>query len=221
MTRPPCLAALALIFAFASLAPAQAPEEYRKLTDKQAAQELTIFARCLATRRGDRARALALAPYGSDEQAKTAASLIRTIDEDCIQGGFDSVKVRVRPDVLAGAVARALLPKDYPDLSTVVVPSAVDAEAERARAAALSVAERFGRCVVWNDPAGVQALLAAEPGSSTERQAIAALQEDMGMCLQEGSTLQLSRSFVRDIAAVSAYRLAQLLRPRGRGSERG
>ncbi len=208
-------------FVLAAAASAQAPEEYRKLTDKQAAQELTIYAQCLATRRAERARALALAPYGSAEQVNAAAGLTRSIDEDCLQGGFDSVKITVRPDVLAGAVARTLLIRDYPDLPAVIDRTTVDVEAERVRAASLSVAERFGRCVAWGDPAGVQTLLKAGPGSSAERQAIAALNEDMGMCLQEGSTLRLSRSFVRDVAAVATYRLAQLLRPRARGPERG
>lgn len=221
MSRWSGLAALALLAPFVSPAAAQAPEEYRKLDAKAAARELAIYSECLASRRTVRARALALAPYGSAEQAKAADNLSRSIDEDCIQSGFDSVRLTVRGDVLAGAVADVLLDREYPDLPVVIDASAVDAEAERARAAALSVAERFGRCVVWNDPAGVQALLRADQYSSAERQAIEALKPDMGMCLQEGSTLRLERSFVRNVAAVSAYRLAQQIRPRARGTERG
>lgn len=204
-----------------SAASAQAPEEYRKLSDKQAAQELAIYSECLASRREPRARALALAPYGSTEQARAADDLTRSIDEDCIQSGFDSVRLTVRGDVLAGAVARVFLIREYPDLPVVADASAVDVEAERARAAALGVAERFGRCVVWNDPAGVQALLKADQYSPAERTAIEGLKPDMGMCLQEGSTLRLERSFVRNVTAVSAYRLAQQIRPRARGTERG
>lgn len=223
MSRARHLAALAGLLGFAVAVPAfaQDPDGTRRLTEQHAAQELRIYAECLASRRGDGSRALALAPYGSDAQEKAALAVTRSIDEDCIQGGFDSVRLAVRDDMLAGAVARALLNRDYPDLPAVVVPSAVDVEAERARAAQLSVAERFGRCVVWNDPAGVQALLRADPGTPAERQAIDGLKQDMGMCLQEGNTLRLDRSFVRNVAAIAAYRLAQQLRPRGGRMERG
>jgi hypothetical protein len=210
-----------LAFILAASASAQTPDGYRKLTDKQAAQELMIYAQCLTKWRGDRARALALAPYGSPEQANAANNLTRSVDDDCIRSGFDTVRMQVRPDVLAGAVATALLMRDYPDLPAVIDRTKVDVEAERARAASLSVAERFGRCIAWGDPAGVQALLKAESGSSAERQAIAALNEDMGMCLQEGNTLRLSRTFVRDVAAIATYRLAQLLRPRAAGAQGG
>jgi hypothetical protein len=213
-------AGLAVLVA-ASPSAAQTPDGHRQLTDKQAAQELAIYAKCIASQRADRARALALAPYGSAEQDKAAASIVRGIDDMCLQSGFDSVRVSVRADVLAGAVANELLHREYPDLPAVVDRRLVDIEAERQRAALLSVPERFGRCVVWNDPGGVSALLSAEPGSGQERVAVEGLKDDLGMCLEEGSTVRLDRSFVRTIAAVSAYRLAQQIRPRSRGVERG
>jgi len=206
---------------FASASAAQVREGVRQLKEEHAAQELKIYADCVASQRADRSRVLALAPFGSDEQAKAAEGVTRSVDDPCIQGGFDNVRLSVRPDMLAGAVARALVIRDYPDLPAVVDPAAVDAEAERARAAQLSVAERFGRCIVWNDAAGVQALLRADPLTSAERAAIDGLKQDMGMCLQEGSTLRLDRTFVRNVTAVAAYRLAQQLRPRGLGMERG
>ena len=210
-----------MMAALALLATAQAPDEFRKLSDKDAVQELAIFADCVAERRAERSRTLALAPYGSDEQADAADRVYMSVDDDCIRSGFDSVRMTFRPDVLAGAIARSLVLRDYPDFATVVDPGTVDAEAERQRAAQLSVAERFGRCIVWNDPAGIQALLRATPGSEQEKHAVAALQQAMGMCLEEGNTLRLDRSFVRTVTATAAYRLAHQLRPRGDGPERG
>jgi hypothetical protein len=223
MSCIPHIAAVAgfLVLASAPPAKAQTPDSLRTLTEKQAMQELAVYAKCIASRRGERARELALAPYGSDEQEKAAANVVHGSDETCIKSGFDSVRVTVRADLLAGAVAKELLRADYPDLQAVVDRRSVDVETERQRAATLSVAERFGRCVVWNDPAGVSALLSAEPGSTGERLAVEGLKEDLGMCLEEGNTLRLDRSFVRTIAAVSAYRLAQQIRPRSRAVERG
>ena len=215
------LATGALLMLFASPSLAQAPDSVRMLNDKQAAQELEIYVNCIVKRRETAARALALAPFGSSDQLKLVGAVTRSLDEDCIQGGFDSVRVSIRSDVLAGAIARRLLARDYPDLPAVVDPAAVNVDAERARTAQLGVPERFGSCIVWNDPAGVQALLRSTPRSAEERQAVAALKEDMGMCLEEGSTLKLDVMFVRNIAAVAAYRLASNLRPLGSGMERG
>lgn len=217
------LAAATALLTFPLPAAAQNPgaEGYRKLSEQQAIEELDIYSGCVVARRETGARALALAPFGSAEQGQAAKQIMRSADEDCIQGGFDHVKISVRSDVLAGAVARRLLARDYPDLPAVIDRKLVDAEAERARTSQLSVAERFGSCVVWNDPAGVQALLRSNPGSAEERAAIAGLQHDMGMCLEEGSTLRLDRAFVRNVSAVSAYKLAHHLRPTGARSERG
>lgn len=218
-------ASLAALFAAAALAvapaaPAQQPEGMRTLTAPQAAQELAHYATCIVARRGPQARAVALAPYLSDEQIRAAEKIIVSVDDPCLQAGFDQVRLTVRPDVLAGAVAEALLERDYPDLPAVIDRNAIDVAAERARAAQLSVAERFGRCIVWSNPAGVQRLAATEVRSSAELAAMQALNHDMGMCLQEGSTLKLNRSFIRTVAVASAYRLAQQIRPRGQ-TERG
>lgn len=222
MMRRFAIAACAGLAAGAAPAAAQSPDGVRNLTQGQASQELAIYADCVASRRAKAARTLALAPFGSDMQVKAGAKVTQGIDDGCIQTGFDNVRMAVRPDMLAGAVARVMLNRDYPDLPAVIDRKAVDVEAERQRAAQLSVAERFGRCVVWSDPSGVQAFLRADPGTAAERAAIEALKQDLGMCVQEGNTLRLDRSFVRNVAAVAAYRLAQQLRPRGPASgERG
>ena len=208
-----CLAAFAALIVSAAPAAAQKPDELRQLPQRQAVHELGIFANCIAVRRTDRARALALAPYDTAEQQQAADRVMQRFDDVCLRGGFGSVRMSVRHDMLAGAVARVLLNREYPNLAQVIDPTTVDVASERLRAAQLGVPERFGRCVVWNDPAGVQALLRADPGSPAEAQAINGLKQDMGMCLEEGHTLRLDRSFVRNVTAVAAYKLAQQVRP--------
>ena len=210
------------IFFFLALAltsPVPAQEiKTRSLPPSQAAYELAKYAACLASRRGPQARAAALATYLSDEQNKAANELTRNLDDPCIAAGFDDhVRMTVRPDLLAVAVAEALLERDYPDFVSVVDPGAIDVEAERAAAAKLSVAERFGRCMVWSNPAGIEALLKTNPETRGELDAMNVLDHAMGMCVQEGNKIRLSRTFVRGIAALSAYRLVQQLRPRPNG----
>ena len=203
--------------ALSSAAPAQ-EMQYRTLPALQAAHELSKYASCLASRRGPQARAAALATYLSEEQNKAANELMRRVDDPCIAGGFDDhIRMRVRSDLLAVAVAEALLERDYPDFLSVIDPSTINVEAERAAAAKLSVAERFGRCMVWSNPAGIQSLFKSDPETRGELDAIKTLDHALGMCVEEGSTLRLSRTFVRGIAAQSAYVLAQQLRPRPNG----
>ena len=204
----------------ASPALARQPDDSRLLPAGQAAHELARFAGCVALKRGPEARAAVLAGYLSPEQAKATNALYRSVDDPCMTSGGEDVKMSFRSDLLTAAVAEALLERDYPDFPTVVDRNAVDVEAERGRVAGLSVAERFGRCIVWSNPAGVQELLKTDAEMPAEMVAMQALNHDMGMCLEEGSTLRLSRTFVRGISAIAAYRLAQQLRPRPNG-ERG
>jgi hypothetical protein len=208
---------LSMTLATGSAAWSQRPDNSRILPQAQAAYELAKYADCLAARRGPQARAVALAPYLSDEQKTAANGLTRSVDDPCLKGGFEDVRMTVQPDLLVAAVSEALLERDYPDFLSVIDRRAIDVEAERARAAQLSVPERFGRCIVWSNPSTVQALLKTKAETPAELDAIKALNHDMAMCLEEGSTIRLSRTFVRSIAAVSAYRLAQHLRPRPNG----
>jgi hypothetical protein len=195
-------------------------DSYR-LPEKYAAQQLASYARCVASKRADRSRAMVLAPFGSPEQAQTMNRVILSNDDPCFETRFASVEMTIRPDALAGAVAQALVLREYPNLPTVIDATGVDPAAERQRAAQLTGAERFGRCVVWSNPAGVQALVQSKPASTGERAAVDALREDMGYCLAEGSQLKLTPSFLRNVTAVAAYRLAQQLRPLARTGERG
>lgn len=228
MRRAPAVAAACAALALGLSAPAAGQlgievsgDRNRETTDRHAVRDLALFTRCIVDRRYERARSLVLAPYGSAEQVSAAAKVVRSTDDPCLKGGFDSIELSVRPDVLTGGVAQALVLKDYPDLPSVIGGVQLDPEAERVQAGQLTAAERFGRCLVRRDAAAVHALLTAEHGSTGSRQAVAALREDMGMCLAEGSTLRINELFLRNVTGVAAYRLAQQLRPRGAGGARG
>jgi hypothetical protein len=191
----------------------------RETPAKYALQDFVLFTRCIVSQRYERARSLVLRPYGSAEQMDAASKVVRSTDDSCLKGGIDSIRMAVRPDVLTGGLAQALVLKDYPDLPSVIDAVEVDLAAEREQAAGLSATERFGRCLVWRDPASVQALLQAVPASNEAIQAVEGLKDDMGMCLAEGSTLRINELFLRNVTGVAAYRLGQQLRPRGGGAE--
>jgi hypothetical protein len=217
-----CVLALALPQrAAAQLGVETSGDRYRETSGKYAAQDLARLARCIVTQRYDRARSFVLAPYGSAEQVEGVAKVVRSTDDPCLRGGFDSVRMSVRPDVLAGGIAQALVLKDYPDLPSVIGGTQVDVAAEGERARQLNATERFGRCLVWRDPAAVHALLSSAHGSNEGRRAVEALKDDMGMCLAEGSTLKINELFLRNITGVAAYRLAHQIRPRGAGRSGG
>jgi hypothetical protein len=189
---------------------------YQAPPAKQAEHEFAVYARCVAARRYERARNAVLAPYGSAEQSEAASKVTLGVGDSCLRTGLGSVYMTIRPDVLVGGLGQALVLKDFPDLPAVIGAAVVDPAVEREQAAQLTPDERFGRCVVWRDPAAVHALLSADRYSREERQAVAELKEDMGYCLVEGSTLRINQAFLRNVTGIAAYRLAQQISPRGR-----
>ena len=195
-----------------------ADDRYRSAIQKDARREFADYSRCVVSNRYDRARAVVLAPYASDEQAKAMRSVVREEDENCLRGFMDDVRMRFSPAVLAGGIAQALVVKDYPDLPRLVAGFTIDPAQESARLAQLNAAEIFGRCVVQRDPASVLRLAASRPATPEEVAAINALRDDLGPCLAAGSTLKINEMFLRNVTAVAAYRFAQQIQPRGGAS---
>ncbi len=189
-----------------------------KMAAKDAARELATYARCVARNRYERARAMALLPYASAEQGQAANAIVRSGGDNCLKGGFDQLQMKLTGEVMAGAVAQALVLKDYPDLPALLAATPIDVEDEKARAASINAAELFGRCIVRRDPAAAHALFASLAETPEEKSAIARLRDDLPQCLAAGSTIKINAMYVRNVSAVAAYRLAQQIRPRGGGA---
>ena len=66
----------------------------------------------------------------------------------------------------------------------------------------------MARCVTVRQPETVRAMLAAEPLSSGEREAIRALQPDLGACLDTGVSFEASRQAIRGLLAEAALHYA-------------
>ena len=192
-----------------------ADSRFRAIAAKDAERNLATYARCVVQNRYERARSFVLSPYSSPEQAKAVARIVKTGGDVCLRGGFDEVRMKLSSNVMAGALAQALVLKDYPDLPAVVRSSQVAAEVESARAAQLHPEELFGRCIVQRDPASAYALFTSLAWTPDETGAIRSLGDDLANCLAAGSTIKINAMYVRNVSAVAAYRLAQQIQPRG------
>lgn len=195
-----------------------APSEgrFRATATADAAREMDAFARCIVNRRYDRALALVLAPYASVEQEAASKKIVMRSEDPCLTGTFSETRMRFSGQVLAGALAQAMVLKDYPDLPAVIRSVEVVPAEENAKMAKLNVAEIFGRCIVQRDPAAALAMFSPVGGSAGEQRAFDMLRDDLGPCLAAGSTLRVNKMFVRNVTGVAAYRLAHEIRPRGR-----
>ena len=194
-----------------------AQSRFRSTTNVDAAREMAGYARCVASARRDGARALVLAPYGSAEQAAAAQKVVRSGGDPCIVGSYSEMRLQFNGQVMAGALAQALVLKEYSDLPSVIASYAPTEASEKSAVTSLSPAEILGRCVVQRNPSGSLALISAPHGTAAEDEAMRGLGGDLSSCLTAGSTLRVNRLFIRAVTGVAAYRLAQQIRPRGAG----
>lgn len=192
-----------------------AEDDKIRLPTVEAARVFVAYSQCVVQNRYDRARAMVLVPYASPQQAAAASRIVKTRNDACFRsGGFDTLRVTFRPDMLAGGIAQVLVLKEYPDLPAVVGSFPIVPADENARLAQLNAAEVFGRCVVQRDPAASLALFASSPGTGEERAAVKRLLDDLNPCLAAGSKLAINEMFLRNVTAVAAYRFAQQIQPR-------
>lgn len=193
-----------------------ADDRFRAANAKDAAVEFAEYAGCVVERRTDYARAAVLAPYGSKDQRK-AAQKVTDRDEDlCFRPGGEDMRLSFTSEMLAGGLAQLLVRADYPDLPILVSGYQPSPEDEATRVTGMDPSELFGRCITRRNPAGVVALVSSPSGSPTESQATRALTSDLSQCLASGSKLEITKTFLRNVTGVAAYRLAQQIAPRGR-----
>jgi hypothetical protein len=193
-----------------------AADRFRAASTKDAVVEFAEYTDCVVERRTDFARAAALAPYGTTDQQKRARKVTDRDEDLCFRPGGSDMRMSFSTELLAGALAQLLVRADYPDLPALVSAYQPSPQDEAARVKGMHPGEVFGRCVVRRNPTGVLALLSSPWGSPAESQATRALTGDMSQCLTSGSKLEITKTFLRNVTGVAAYRLAQQVTPRGR-----
>lgn len=177
------------------------------------ATALHRIAGCLVRRDTRRASAfLATAP--TDSQARLLSDLGTALDECAAEAGGEGQQLRLSAGALRGPVAEAFFERDFsgwaPRSGRRPVPvyalTPPPAQVPRTRLLA-----DMASCVADAQPAGVLALLAAQPGSAAENQATAGLVSTLGPCFRAGQTADVTQAALRGLLAEAAYRRAVAL----------
>ena len=169
------------------------------LSEDQARKYMDDFARCIASRQPKRAAAVLAMPYGSIEQQKTVRDL--AIDEvDCLGPMTGSMEFATLAQPLTAGMAEyfvanqgklADMRRRYPQSFAYAEPVGI---------------EMFGECVVAQNPSAGQALAKSAIASDAETTATDALTPELQQCVSEGQTLELDRTALRELLAVSLYK---------------
>ena len=177
-----------------------------ELEQGRARRYINDWARCLA--RGDKRRAqaaLAL-PYGSAEQAEAAKKVLPTDHEAYCMGpmGEGTMQLGFQWDSLVAGMAEYFLIKRKGSEFPALTPEQLSTPDREPR----NSAEEFSQCVVSQNPGAVYAMVAADPGTPAEKQAIAEVTPLLANCIEEHQTLALDAAAMRHTLAVGLYRYA-------------
>ncbi len=173
---------------------------------RPALEVLHQSARCIVGRnRAASTRLIATIPDTLGEWRILYGPIRSRLDQCSMMG------VSVTNALLRGAIAEALLETAYPVLPVPAQAVAVAPIAwPRGHRSAPNLAPIYelGRCVVASNPRGVARLLAAEPFSGDESQALRALSPMLEPCLDQGTTFNTNRETLRAVLSESLFRWA-------------
>ncbi len=168
-------------------------------TDDRARKFLDEFARCIASRQPRKAVAMLALSYGSGEQQRVALDL-GTSEIECMGPYTGELSMSLDGSSLAAGMAEYLVThaNKIEDMRRREPNSFIYAEP--------TAVERFGECVVEQDPAGVTALARSDIASIAESVATDALIPEIQQCVTTGQTLSLDRTALRQLLMVSLYK---------------
>lgn len=176
------------------------PVNYVTANERDAAWTMHRFAECLVRTRRSQMLELLGTRLNSPEQARIVRDVIgrRSI---CL----GARAMRIDNVLLRGAVAEALYRREQAGRPTGPLdraPELVASDPGRSQAIALA---QFGRCMVRNNPAAVEALIAARPGSREERSAMTRLGPGYDACLAPGQRRDQHPLLLRGSLAEAFY----------------
>ncbi len=171
---------------------------------EQGSQIALKTANCLISRVPRLSEALVMAP--DDATRKRALGSLKPYMGPCMLSGGDlaAMEMRFSQQTLVGMLAQALLHKrGRPSLPAAAAKADYKApwvsEDDSAR-----IVDEMAVCLADRVPDKVAALLWSDPFDTGEAGAMAALQTDIGPCLQTGATLKTNRLGLR-VALARAY----------------
>jgi hypothetical protein len=164
---------------------------------------LLNFARCVAERMPERARALLAADYrtGAYQASMRRLAVGRS---HCLPGG--SGRLRFSGVLFAGNLAEAFLAGTR---SHGALAERVALNPAAAPLPARDQSEVMALCVVRAAPDDTETLLGTGHGSAEEAAALRALAPRIGSCLASGVEMRLNRPGLRALLALAAWRLVR------------
>ncbi len=176
------------------------------------------FAACLVDRAPGRTARLLMAPIDSPEYAQMMKRLFDREDEVCLADG----QLRFAERLLMGNLFDAAYDHDFARAPSANFSATTDSgyvaiykQPYSSKIASALALEQFGECVAHAQPATVRTLLAATPGTSSEKQAFADITPALGPCLPTGGNFAFSRAMLRGALAEGIYRLSKAAAPAG------
>lgn len=201
---PAALLAFGAVQSAAAQVPLQSIEQA-----KQVRRALAGGAECLlATRMGSVKVFLAKFPTSKDG-VRMARVLVAG---DCVDGSSGTQELMFSPDVIRGALFKAMYIQKYSGANVRMMPNAPDFALDvGANPAALAdpylAVRKFGACVVARDPRASRDLVLAKVETDAEYTAFAALREPLATCAGAIADLPpVSRSMVVGAVAEVLYR---------------
>jgi hypothetical protein len=177
----------------------QADRAQVTLDEDNARRFLDDFARCVAGRQPRKAAAVLALPYASEE-AGTAANRLAQSEMDCLGPFSGSLSFSLNASSLEAGMAEYFLanPERIADVRRRDPKAFAYAEP--------TALESFGECVVAQNSAAVNALVKTPVASDQETAGVNALATELAGCIPEGETLELDRTALRQLLAVSIYK---------------
>ncbi|HWK37024.1 hypothetical protein [Sphingomonas sp.] len=164
-----------------------------------AEQALRNFAKCAVERSPSGAQALMAMDFNSPDYAKALTRYARG-NANCASGA----KLKFGGALFAGDLAEALVPDALHGAS---LEARIAAAPAAAQLPPRNESEAIGMCVVRAVPAAVAQVLATEPGTRAEIDALQQTGDALPKCVRTGMTVRFNRPMVRALYALGAYRL--------------
>ena len=183
--------------------PARVPDQPGIPKALKARQVSEAYGRCVVARKPKDALWLATHPVFEVEWGE------RSTVSECL----DSGELRMDRRLMRGSIYQALYLRDFvgaaPTLRKEDPDYASDMPAAAPSLGQYLAERRFAQCVLRAEPARVDALLRASPGSVAEEQAFGWIMIAMKPCLPAGTTFSFGKALLLGWLAEAAYRTSE------------
>lgn len=180
-------------------------EEPETPSQREAAQTLQRFARCLVDRRADLAAAIVNPPHAHPDTVRLANfQRARTPMSRCLT---TAAQMSATLRLMTGAFAEQLYRKRFPSLPPLAAPQPLPRYTD-SDDASFAATVAFANCLIDAAPETADALIRSAVGSDEEQAAYQVLAGKYQSCLDAGNTLVISRIALRTGIADQLYRRA-------------